>query len=228
MDRAKALEAAAMEAVSQWPPEPFAPGTTADEILEDPEATALVLRTYLQTLLDARATADLLATKAHVIVKVVEHPDCARHVAGASLDFLRKAGHDENAIVAEIANLAFASLGDFLDIDTAGNAVLDLAGVPSHKMRAVQEITQEVYMEGHGDDAVPVKRTKIKLYDKLRGLEALAKIAGLLQNNVNVSGSVEHTHRREAERALASDPAAIVNMAKAIVDAEYTEEDADG
>ena len=70
-------------------------------------------------------------------------------------------------VVAELARIAFADIGDFRRIEADGTAVVDLTRAPAASFAAVSEIVQDVYTEGRGDAARAVRRTRFKLHDKL-------------------------------------------------------------
>ncbi len=78
-------------------------------------------------------------------------------------------------VVAELARIAFADIGDFVSVDAEGNALVDLRNVPTGGFAAVAEITQDVYTEGRGDAARAVRRTRFKLHDKLAALTKLGQ-----------------------------------------------------
>jgi len=78
-------------------------------------------------------------------------------------------------VVAELARIAFADIGDFLRIEADGTAVVDLTQAPAASFAAVAEIVQDVYTEGRGDAARAVRRTRFKLHDKLAALTKLGQ-----------------------------------------------------
>lgn len=83
-------------------------------------------------------------------------------------------------VIAEYCKIAFADMKDYVTIETAtGNVRLDFSKIPMGGTAAIAEITQEEFTDGVGQEAREVKRTKFKLYDKLRALDALAKHLGL-------------------------------------------------
>lgn len=106
---------------------------------------------------------------------------------------------DQDKIVKELACIGFSDLTNFTSIDQNGDMVIDLKSAPPEAMRAVQEVTQDVYMEGRGGSALAVKRTKLKLHPKLPALEQIAKHLGLLIDKLQVDETrkVEHEHNHK-------------------------------
>ncbi len=92
---------------------------------------------------------------------------CQYHAASTNVD-LRK-------VVLEIAKLAFADMGKFFKRDENGEPFVVLPDEDDPAFAAVSEITIETYMEGRGDTAREVKKTRFKTYDKLRALDMLMK-----------------------------------------------------
>ncbi len=78
-------------------------------------------------------------------------------------------------VVEELAKLAFSDIEDYLQIRGDGTIRLDFSAIPEGATAAISEIVQDVYMDGKGEDAEPVKKTKFKLHDKLGALNLLGK-----------------------------------------------------
>lgn len=92
-------------------------------------------------------------------------------------------------VMGEVAKLAFSNMGDYISLSPWGDPQIDLSELDPDQWAAISEVITETYMEGHGDDAVPVKRVKIKLHDKLGSLEKLGKYLGAF--NGKRSGNAE-------------------------------------
>jgi phage terminase small subunit len=85
-------------------------------------------------------------------------------------------------IIAELTRVAFGTLGDFLKIMPDGTPVIDCQEIGEEEMAALSEVTQDVYYERTGvgeEDVEPVKKTKIKLHNKVQALDQLARIFNL-------------------------------------------------
>lgn len=68
---------------------------------------------------------------------------------------------------------------------------------------AVSSIEVRTEMEGHGEDAVPVTVTKIKLWDKNAAIRTMAQIEGLVGADVQVNIGDEVAEKLAAARARA-------------------------
>lgn len=78
-------------------------------------------------------------------------------------------------VLQEIARCAFANMGDYITVNAAGDAYIDLSKLTREQSSAIQEITVDVYTEGRGEEAREVKRTKLKLVPKTPALEMLGR-----------------------------------------------------
>jgi phage terminase small subunit len=94
-------------------------------------------------------------------------------------------------VIRELALLGFSNMLDFLDNGDGDQPHIDLSKLTRDQAAALSEVTSKRYLEGKGDDAVPVVETKIKLSDKRGALELLGKHLGIFKDagqvNVNVS-----------------------------------------
>ena len=78
----------------------------------------------------------------------------------------------------ELAKVGFGTLKNYFRIDHEGQPEIDLANLTDDEWAALGEITTEVFWDGKGDQARDVKRTKIKLHDKIKPLELMMKHLG--------------------------------------------------
>lgn len=81
-------------------------------------------------------------------------------------------------VVGRLAEIGFADMADFMQVTEDGDAVLDMSALTPAQTAAIQEITTEVYMDGKGDQAERVKKTKIKLHPPIPALQLLGKHLG--------------------------------------------------
>lgn len=77
-------------------------------------------------------------------------------------------------IVREIAKVAGANMADFVSIDDEGNPHIDLSGVKRRQLAAVGAVEGPIVEEGR-----VMKAPKIRMHDKLKALDMLAKMARL-------------------------------------------------
>jgi phage terminase small subunit len=91
-------------------------------------------------------------------------------------------------VLSELALMGFANMKDYIKTTKQGDAFVDLSQLTRAQAAAIQEITVDEYMDGHGPEARQVKKTKFKLADKRGSLELLARHLRLLPTRVELSG----------------------------------------
>jgi len=79
----------------------------------------------------------------------------------------------------EASKLAFSSVSAFTRVTSSGDPYIDLSDMTEDEWAAVSQIEIEEYKEGRGEDAVAVKRVKVKQYDKIAAMNLLSKIFGM-------------------------------------------------
>lgn len=109
---------------------------------------------------------------------------------------------DAEQVLRELCLLGFSDMGTFLRLGEDGQARLDWSDLPQGATRAIQEITQEEFMDGSGDDARPVRRTKFKLYSKQAALDSIAKHLGMFVERHEHSGKLTVLERVREEDAF--------------------------
>jgi phage terminase small subunit len=139
--------------------------------------------------------------------RLFNHPDILKEIDRRRQSLNRKTDITVERIEQEYAKIAFANLGDLLEIGDDGSAVLDLAGMTPEQRAAVSEYNVETYNERaeDGEGVTPVKRYKVKFHDKKAALDALAKIRGMFTEKVEVKGELSLIEKIAAgrKRALA-------------------------
>lgn len=115
--------------------------------------------------------------------------------------------HDR--IMGELARIAFASIRDLASVDDEGNLIIDpktLGGASPDDLKALGEVTVETYVEGKGDDAVTVKKIKVKPWPKLQALDQLMRHGGLSKEKSPFEGVADLVDRINAGmRRVSSD-----------------------
>ena len=91
-------------------------------------------------------------------------------------------------VLNELANIGFANMMDYVKIQEDGTAYVDLKDVTREKAAAISEIVVDEYVEGRGEEARPVKRTRFKLHDKRAALLDIGKHLGMFREKVEVTG----------------------------------------
>ena len=91
-------------------------------------------------------------------------------------------------VLSELSRMGFSNFLDYVNITEEGDAFVDLSGLTQEQAAAIQEVTVNEYVEGKGKHARKVKRTKLKLVDKIRSLELLRKHLKLFTERIEVGG----------------------------------------
>ncbi len=99
-------------------------------------------------------------------------------------------------VLQEYATVAFTDMAHYLQLTADGGAYLDFSAIPEGGTRAISEIIQEEYMEGRGEDARQIRRTKFKLHSKLGALDSIARHLGMFvdrhEHAGHGGGTIEH------------------------------------
>lgn len=117
-------------------------------------------------------------------------------------DYLTELGVSPEKTLAEVAKLAFARLPDIFEINDFGEAVFDLNLMTPEIEAAIGEYTVDTYMQGRGEDAVEIKKVRVKLANKLDALEKLMRYHGMYEkDNDQTTASLIEGIRAGRERA---------------------------
>jgi len=111
--------------------------------------------------------------------------------------------HDLNAdwVIQRMMRLATAGevLAPYKRIDREGMLFWDFTGASEEELALVSELSVDIITEGEGEDRSIVKKFKIKYPDAMQALMALARHLGLLNDKLELSGSL--SERIQAGRA---------------------------
>lgn len=88
-------------------------------------------------------------------------------------------------VLSELALMGFANMKDYIRTTKQGDAFVDLSKLTREQAAAIQEITVDEYMDGHGPEARQVKKTKFKLAEKRGSLELLGRHLRLFPTKVD-------------------------------------------
>lgn len=88
-------------------------------------------------------------------------------------------------VVEELAKVGFASMRRFVRIDSTGQPRIDLSETPEDHLDALSEVQTETVLEPGGmeGEVLHVRKTKIKLHDKLKALHDLAEHTGVFKES---------------------------------------------
>ena len=146
------------------------------EYLVDLNATQAAIRANYSKK-SARQLASRLLSKVHI-------QDAIAHLRKKRADRYEITA---DKVLAEYAKIGMSNMDDY--IDTTGDLpALDFVGLTRDELAAVSEITVETRKEfkGEGEDreyVANIEKVKFKLYDKTKGLDALAKNLGLFEKD---------------------------------------------
>lgn len=87
----------------------------------------------------------------------------------------------QDRIIYELAKIAFADIGNFVDIDGDKIKIRDLTDLDTS---VLSEASETITTAGH--------KLKIKLYDKIKPLEMLGKHLKMFTDNLNIEGNVRN------------------------------------
>ena len=126
----------------------------------------------------ARVTASQLLTK----------PNIQKLLAELTKKKADKLDLSAEKVLFELSRMGFSNFLDYVKITEKGDAFVDLSNLTPEQAAAIQEVTVNEYMEGKGKDARKVKRTRLKLVDKIRSLDLLGRHLKLFTDRIEVSG----------------------------------------
>lgn len=102
----------------------------------------------------------------------------ASNQAIATEGVIQRIGLKKQSIALELLKSATASMADYVKPGADGALVFDFSACTRDQLTAIQEMSVEEFMDGKGEDARPVRRTKIKLYNRNVNLMNLARMFG--------------------------------------------------
>jgi phage terminase small subunit len=115
-------------------------------------------------------------------------------------------------VARELLKSAIGSMGDYTRLSADGRSlVFDFSKCTPDQMAAIHELSVEEFMDGRGEDAVPVRRTRIKLYNRNAALMNVARMFGWVIERQEDTKSLEARLRQmtpEQRRQHADDLAA--------------------
>ena len=126
--------------------------------------------------------------------RLLAHVSVAAAIAAAQAKRSARTEITQDAVLRELALLAFADMGDYIRIEEDGSAIFDWSALPEGGTKVISEITQDVSQErlGLDQDGKPqftnVRKTKFKLYDKRAALVDIGKHFGMFKERVELSG----------------------------------------
>ncbi len=127
--------------------------------------------------------------------KLLRRPAIKAAIDRAAAEQIKRTLISADEVLVELRRIGFGDMGNYMTINPeTGGIHLDFSAIEDGDgaTSLIQEITQEEYVEGTGDAAERVKKTKIKLYSKLEALDKLMRHLSLYTEAV-----VKHEHTHE-------------------------------
>ncbi len=148
-------------------------------------------REYIKDLNGTRAAiaAGYAKKSAHVTAsQLLSNPKVKELLAELTKKHADKLDLSTEKVLSELSSMGFSNMLDYIKTTEEGGAYVDLSSLTQEQAAAIQEVTVDEYVEGKGKHARKVKRTKLKLVDKIRSLELLGKHLKLFTERVEVGG----------------------------------------
>jgi phage terminase small subunit len=82
-------------------------------------------------------------------------------------------------VLTELAKIGFANMADYMTVGPDGDPRPDFSALTRDQMAALTEVTVEEFLDGRGEDARQVRRTKFRLADKKGALVDIARHLGM-------------------------------------------------
>ncbi len=121
-------------------------------------------------------------------------PDIQTAIQNAMAERSERCRITQDDVLMELAAVARADMANFLRFSDNGDVYLDLSNLPAGATKLIREITQEEYVDGKGEGARTVKRTRLKLHDKLAALKLAGQHLGMFRTGHNAGEGTESQH----------------------------------
>jgi phage terminase small subunit len=121
--------------------------------------------------------------------QLLAKPHVAAAVEAGMAERAKRLELTQDKVLAELAKVAFASIGDFSTVGSNGERFIDLSTEDPDKLAAIAELTVEEFKCGRGEDARDVRRTKFKLHDKMSALNLSMRHLGMLNDKMALTGA---------------------------------------
>ena len=112
----------------------------------------------------------------------------AERIAAMRAERSERVQVDADRVLRELCLLGFSNMADFLIPHDDGTASFDFSALTRDKAASIQEFVVDEYMDGRGEDARDVKRTRFKLADKKAALESIGRHLGMFTDKIKVGG----------------------------------------
>ena len=117
-------------------------------------------------------------------------PMIAERIAAMRAERSERVQVDADRVLRELCLLGFSNMADYMIVKDDGSAFLDFSAMTRDKTAVIREFVVEEYMDGRGDNARPVKRTRFKLADKRAALVDIGRHLGMFNDKLKVEGEM--------------------------------------
>lgn len=116
---------------------------------------------------------------------LLRNPNVAARIAELKAKAATGSVATAQQVLEELTKIGLANMQDFVG---AQGQLLGVDQLTREHAAAIQEYTVDTYVEGHGEDAQPVKKTKLKLADKRAALVDLGRHHKLFTDKTEHTG----------------------------------------
>jgi phage terminase small subunit len=124
--------------------------------------------------------------------QLLNHPKVVTFLQQRQAELREKFNVSRERLVGACADVAFASVKDFMTINPDGSPVFNFSNMTDANWAALGEVTVEEFKDGRSDQR-EVRRIKVKKDSKLAAIELMAKLLGFMKEEVTVKHDHQHT-----------------------------------
>jgi len=184
--------------------EKFCQAYVRGETAGNGEASYLVAGYGSTNVNSAHVKAYALLKRPEVKQRVTEiRQEVMRDNIEATQDTMARLGVSPEAVLAEMARIAFANILDYVRVNEAGVPIANFARINRDQAAGIAEITIDTSTRGRGEATERVRRVRIKLGDKRGALGDLGRHFGLFVAVKGAEPPVDPAAEAEIERRIA-------------------------
>lgn len=141
-------------------------------------------------------------------------PEVVREIDRRRAELQERHAGLREALIEELAALAFARYGDLLTVQEDGTAYVDMRKLTPEQRAAIVEFSTDERKVGRGEDAVEIVKYRVRFHDKVTAISTLARMLGLFNDKMTINVEEDMISALQRGRAQAGE----------IVDVTPTEE----
>lgn len=132
-------------------------------------------------------------TAEHSSFSVFGREDVQAEIKKRQEQLAKKFELTEDWVIRRLMILADADLG--VTLRKLKDSNFDLSVLTPDESYALNELTEDTFMQGRGENALPVLKQKIKLHDKKGALDSLARKLGMFNDKLDIRTEVSIAER---------------------------------